>query len=147
MNEMEIIRGTGQELTLEQIVRENAFGINILVKGFRDFDRRMGMMEKTVKEMRDTAIIDPYEQYTLKEYVRIHVLYVIKEYDLEPSKHNLRLIYPAIWRAVKDRFKVPAYQWIRKEDFREAKSFITRFTVSTELLERLEVRPQQGGKA
>jgi len=90
-----------------------------------------------ISSKKNTEIIDPDQRYNLQVYVREQVNYVIKENKLETSKTKKDLIYPELVREVKRKYRIPSYSWLKKDDYRDCKLFISQYTVSPELLSRL----------
>jgi len=111
--------------------------INMMMDMTRDSSRAIVNLQSAVKDLKNTEIIDPDQRYNLQVYVREQVNYVIKENKLETSKTNKGLIYPDIWREVKRKYRIPSYSWLKKDDYRDCKLFISQYTVSPELLSRL----------
>lgn len=112
--------------------------MNMMMDMTRDSSRAIVNLQNAVKDMKNTEIIDPDQRYNLQVYVREQVNYVIKENKVEPSKKNKGIIYPDIWREVKRKYRIPSYCWLKKDDYRDCKLFISQYTVSPELLNRLD---------
>lgn len=112
--------------------------MNMMMDMTRDSSRAIVNLQNAVKDLKNTEIIDPDQRYNLQVYVREQVNYVIKENKLESSKKNKGLIYPDIWREVKRKYRIPSYCWLKKDDYRACKLFISQYTVSPELLSRLD---------
>lgn len=103
-----------------------------------DQEERIGKVEKSVGELRDTMRIDGGQEFTLKRHATSKVVGELGGKDSSAYNTLNRKAFSQFWREFKAYFKIPRYGDLPKIKMQEAVDFIQEWTPDTAL--RLEIK-------